>query len=164
MTEKTVETTQRFSGNSQRAWISSSIILILAAFMFLIDLASNNWVFEFGFNVIDLVIIILVIVRWRTSITIDHEKIDVQQLQASTIPIDKITRLSIVHSPLIGYVAAIDWAREGSNRPKRASFFASFYKEGQTKQFLKRLEELVPKDATIELAEKYKQDLNHGTS
>lgn len=164
MTEVSKESVT-FSGNSKRAWISSVTIMIFAILLFTLDLASNGWKFELGLNIIEIIIVFLVITRWRTRIRIDNESIHIQQLNMTKVPLAGITRLSIIYTPLMGYVAAIDWKHEGQRRPKRNSFFASFYKEEQVNLFLKTLRNAMPEGAEVELAQKYKREQKkHGTS
>ncbi len=144
-----------FSGNSTRAWVSSLLIIVFALVMFLIDLAQNAWVFELNFNVLEIIIVFIVIMYWRTKITINSKHILVRQFRHTEIPLTCISSLSIIHNPLLGYVAAIEWKEEGKRRPRKTSFFASFYKKGQTELFLKKLQKVMPKEVQVNLSRSY---------
>ncbi|MCA9839009.1 MAG: hypothetical protein KC422_18985 [Trueperaceae bacterium] len=149
---------KRFSGNSQRAWLVSGLIIAFGLTMFLLDIAAKGWVFKLDLNLIEIIIVLLVMLYWRTSIVFDQGQLRIRQLSETVIPLETISRVSIVWNPLTGYIAAIDYLPENARRPKRRSFFASFYKEPRL--FLNTLCKAIPKDAVLELCPRCKKELS----
>ena len=161
MADKKTNKKARFSGNSKRAWLTSALVLCWAVGMFLIDLRAKGWQFELDLNIIDILIIALVVGRWLTVITV-ADGLQIRLFRTTNIPFDSITRLSILYNPVTGYIASVEHKPDTSRRPRRVSLFASFYR--QPGVFLETLRAAMPDTVEIELADRYKREMQSGTA